>query len=131
MEEIRVTVKTAKLAQEKGFLQKPFPCFGSEGNLHTVEYFDTSHPNAFRYYQPTQSLLQKWLREVHGKHIQIYVMEKWLDSGNEMTIYFEVNLKTTNSLSGINNVKSNMLEFKTYEEALEVGLFEGLKLIKI
>jgi|GEM_PF-619188 len=77
---------------------------------------------------PTQSLLQKWLREVHGIHIQVYVMEKWVD-GNNMIIWFEVNLKTTNYLHGLSNVKCNMLEFNSYELALEQGLREALELI--
>lgn len=79
---------------------------------------------------PTLALAQKFFREVHSIHIQIYVMEKWLDNGNEMIIWFEVNLKTTNRLNGLTNIKSNMLEFGTYEEALEEGLIHACKLVK-
>lgn len=74
--------------------------------------------------------VQKWLREVYGIHIQVYVMEQWLENGNEMEIYFEVNLKTTQNIGGLKNVKSNMIKFKSYEQALEVGLQEALKLIE-
>lgn len=67
---------------------------------------------------PTQSLLQKWLREEHSLHIMISCL---LGGGGYM---FDV-LETMYGDKRTVCVK----EFKTYEEALENGLQEALKLI--
>jgi hypothetical protein len=80
-------------------------CFGCK--LDNVNYF-------IPYSAPTQSLLQKWIREVHNIHIMVspsmgIVLTKVKDSS-----------KTFGSISPQN----------TYEEALEVGLQEALTLIK-
>tara|TARA_R110002012_G_C11328222_1_gene576686 strand:- start:196 stop:495 length:300 start_codon:yes stop_codon:yes gene_type:complete len=97
MKEQLISFETAKLAKEKGF-NWPCLCYrqksaviGDETILEVMEgekYYDwNSYPQVPFYSMPTQSLLQKWLREVYNVHIQIY------------------------------------------EEALEKGLFEALKLI--
>lgn len=134
MEEKLVSFETAKLAEKKGFIIKCNAAYIYRNEYHELPTYKgvLTHNQILLcdIYAPTQALLQKWLREVHGIHIQVYVMEKWKD-GNSMTIWFEVNLKTTNYLNGLSNVKCNMLQFDTYEEALEQGLFEALKLIKI
>ena len=129
MEEQLISFETAKLAKEKGFnTSNTGYRYDKKGDRIMDTPLDrllwgTNYPIA------TQSLLQKWLREVHGIHIQVYTMERWLESGNDMETYFEVNLKTTHRLNGLSNIKFNMLTFKTYEEALENGLQKGLKLI--
>jgi hypothetical protein len=141
MKEQLISFDTAKLAKEKGFFDKSIrggirisqPYFYNEKGVKYKfdDIFNEDNIGNLNncYNAPTQSLLQKWLREKHGIHIQVYVMEKWLENGNEMDVWFEVNLKTTNRLNGLSNVKSNMLEFNSYEEALEEGLQEALKLI--
>jgi hypothetical protein len=71
---------------------------------------------------PTQSLLQKWLRE---KHNIIVLLEPVLGFSHiefSMSIYTKKNIFSLTKF----HVSSN----KTYEEALEAGLIEGLKLIK-
>lgn len=70
---------------------------------------------------PTQSLLQKWLREKHKIHISIYPIKN----------YWQMDLRCCDleKLCHISFVDCNN-EFKTYEEALEQGLKETLTLIK-
>ena len=68
---------------------------------------------------PTQSLLQKWLREDYAIHIEIIPNEK--DPKNLwVTIVYPLYFMKEPSNEGT---------FKTYELALENGLIEGLKLI--
>lgn len=66
---------------------------------------------------PTQSLAQKWLREVH--HINIAILPKMLPS-NEIKYYiFEGKIKT------------NWIDLHdTYEEALEKAIQESFKYVK-
>ena len=96
-----ITLETAKLAKKKGF------------NIPVSDYInpDSIEEN---YSAPTQSLLQRWLRETHNTHITIRCK------------------RTDLSLDGfwyvINSLESKM--FNTYEQALEEGLYEALKLIK-
>jgi hypothetical protein len=72
---------------------------------------------------PTQSLLQKWLREVH--EISVESTSCWWDDGKKE---FEYNVYKKD-LGG--DSPCSLSVFKTYEEALEVGLQEALKLIEI
>ena len=71
---------------------------------------------------PTQSLAQKWLREVHN--IVITCASMYENEKNENIIYWFW-------IQGSPNEDENdELSFKTYEEALEAGLQDGLKLIR-
>jgi len=142
MKEQRITFKTAKLAKEKGFhwrtLQKgdpPYtgtlprlivsegpgeehnnPCFSENGKEITPKYYEPRNPH---YPRPTQSLLQKWLREKHGIHVLAGPIRegKW--------DYFICNLVGINI--GEDSEDSN---YSTYEECFEAVLYEALKLIK-
>jgi hypothetical protein len=85
MEEQLIEFETAKLAAEKGLRRrgelikegqtlkinldgiKCNTCFNLQGNPTTPKYVH----NDQQYVRPTQSLLQKWLREKHD--IEIYV----------------------------------------------------------
>ena len=123
MEEQLISFETAKLAKEKGFdLYQTFSYWEGELTPHTPGYAledgKTSQENYFnfeRYYAPTQSLLQKWLREEHNIHLIAY---KNINIDGYDWCYI-----TTDGITNINS-------YKTYEEALEVGLQEALKLVK-
>lgn len=69
--------------------------------------------------RPTQSLLQKWLREIHG--INVYVA------------YCEYSIKSENTwsftLDNPTKLQNWQESFNSYEEALGKGLQEALKLI--
>lgn len=77
------------------------------------------------YYQPTQSLLQKWLREIKNLHIAIirdacgygYDICK-ADNG-------------THIADGVFDGPNDGGQWDTYEEALEAGIQKALKLIKV
>lgn len=122
MKEQLIEFKTAKLAKEKGF----------ELNLASYNYSEENKFNIglnvctlqdlenFKIYPaPTQSLLQKWIREEYNIIVVVDKVDSTLDSGFYYNIY---------SILVEDNYE--ILEFKTYEEALEKGLFEALKLIK-
>lgn len=118
MKDELIKFDTAKLAKTKGFEE---PCdwylyTGDTGNNidHELKGY-TNHTNDvldnLSFSLPTQSLLQCWLREKHKIHIDVKLVKEDLSEWR-----YEVG-----SLSGYS---------KTYEEALEYGLFEALKLIK-
>ena len=122
MRETLVTFETAKLAKEKGFEEEVlhFYCINKTCNYIKEPYEYSFRVNAnqnsednFGYGEttsaPTQSLLQKWLREVHNIHIA--VLPKILPS-NEIKYYcFKGKIK-----------KDFKDLYNTYEEALEKGL---------
>ena len=78
-------------------------------------YAQTYEP--IKYPAPTQSLLQKWLREKHKIHITIF-------SSSQESWMFRITKPNQMLTEGIYGE-----DFITYEEALEVGLQEALKLI--
>lgn len=78
--------------------------------------FDLSCKHYSNYAAPNQSLLQKWLREVHEIHITITSIsqESW-----------QCHITRIGECLGKNYTE----DLYTYEEALEEGLLEALKLI--
>lgn len=121
MEEQLISFDTAKLAKEKGFLEdcrnsftwyntvKPMPC----STFRDWNSFDKDWFSA-----PTQSLLQKWLREVY--HIEVNAIPTGLKLSRRYLPRF-----------WFSGYEYNGADFVTYEEALEEGLIRALKLIKI
>ena len=79
------------------------------------------------YSAPTQSLLQKYLREVYDIHITI---SRWFECSEdpERLIGFITYLGG----EGADEINKKLVTivFETYEEALEKGLIEGLKIAK-
>ncbi len=159
MQEKLIKFETAKLAQEKGFNIPCSIVFDLQNNNEVIDFreqealnfikdcetgFRTKALNYFKedynrkddnkdfgYFitRPTQSLLQKWLREVHNIHIQIEI-----NSNEEYRVtVFQIikKFKDTFNRAEFNKNQFSQHKFKSYEEALEVGLLEALKLIKI
>ena len=116
MEEKLISYETAKLAKEKAFDWKcrflyKFEQLGWEEGLG-VDY----NWNCFDSYScPTQSLLQKWLREVH-KIIIVVDFEVQVRK-----YYYKI-------YSGISILEA--LYYNTYEECLEEALQSSLNKIK-
>lgn len=74
-------------------------------------------------YIPTHALLQKWLREIHKIHVDIYV-----GSDTEYGVIYE----PVNNPEWIREDDDiDVLFFPTYEEALEAGLQKALTLINL
>lgn len=125
MEESLISFETAKLAKEKSFNlnvrsmyleDKLYVDTNSKGNYNNVSWVRTwrSSPNDDTLSTPTQSLLQKWLREVHN--IEVFAKSGYKNLV-KIGFYYGGDLEYSKTI------------FKTYEEALEIGLQEALKLI--
>src|SRR5690554_273098 len=118
MKEELVTFQVAKLAKEKGFnigCKEGWVKHFISGNNYIIDDLGNKHEIE----RPTQALLQKWLREVHEIHITIFSksQESWM---------YRITKKGQSLEEGLYGE-----DFNSYEEALEVGLFEALTLIKI
>ena len=133
LKEKLISFETAILAKEKGFDEFCRKGFNENGessgfsgyvymkkyNKNSAVHFIDTNTEEFTYpkivcTQPTQSLLQKWLREVHNIHIEI---NRTYEKGYYLYEYFI-------------NKNKQLFGFKSYEEALEIGLQEALKLLK-
>lgn len=117
MKEQIVTFETAKLAKEKGFnwFGKSYTHKGIFQDREILSDYNNWYSNTKDNYlitAPTQSLLQKWLRDV--KNIFISVDVNYCYKIYKDDEYF---------------TESN--DYNSYEEALEVGLQEALILIQI
>ena len=128
MTERLVVFETAKLAKEKGLCNyfnkgsNYVSAFYSEDGIsfEETEFQQEDCIIENRYFRPTQSLLQKWLREVHGIHINIDFGLQWgyqlIPIGWEGDSFSQKFIDDRNCLS--------------FEESLEEGLKEALKKIK-
>lgn len=101
IEESYVSYDTAKLLQEAGF---NVPCRGGY------------HVNRFRCEAPTQALAARWLREAHNIDVMVDVYN---------SDYYVCNVYKNKHLMIIRNIVTS-----SFEEALEEGLREAIKLIK-
>jgi hypothetical protein len=118
MKEQLISFETAIFARKKGF------------NIKTEAFYGRDFPC----YAPTQTLLQKWLREIHQIETKIWA-EHYPNGTNwccqalqwDLTLDF----KTTNLIKNGTYGFGDNHEFKTYEEALEFILYEALKMITI
>jgi hypothetical protein len=155
MKDQLITLETAKLAKEKGFNipvsnyinpDGVFDCikpttYNDDGDGHydidqlggtilqdynnvEIDIFEIETYGCYfneegieeNYSAPTQSLLQRWLREEHNIYVEVIIC-------NLLDKIYEYEVSTI----GSHKLGS---DFKTYEQALEEGLYEALKLIK-
>lgn len=118
MKDQLISFNTAKLAKEKGFnwINDNTICGGYNGKKCEKNIVFT----------PTQSLLQKWLREVHMLHIDVY---------SQSNVFWRFNIWHLANKHSITDNSTHIRDYNktpyiSYEGALEDGLLEGLKLIK-
>ena len=122
MEEQVISFDTAKLAKEKGFNWKPIHVYSTYNTVHEIKTKPTIKLVRQRSQRintvpaPTQSLLQKWLREKYDI-IVLVIITSTLDM--ECHIY---NKDTDRPIC------CGFLH-KDYEGILDEGLIEALKLI--
>jgi hypothetical protein len=126
MKEQLILFGTAKLAKEKGFKEdcthyynnktKILKPFMYDDNPKVISIQDGTNLGLLTI-APTQSLLQKWLREKYNIHVEI----TWVDTLSDIYVY---HISTT-----ANAIRPDSIFYHSYEEALEVGLQEALKLI--
>lgn len=132
MEEQIISFETAKLLKEIGIEEglkcnyvycigydtvnsekEPIKCEGTRSSV--VGQFHLA-------LAPTQSLVQKYLREKY--HLHIHIADLGLYMWSNMIIALSID--GTQGKGGYLGKKN----YKTYEESLESGLYEALKLIK-
>jgi hypothetical protein len=133
MKEALIEFSTAKLAKEKGF---DWDC----NHFYTVDEVltpclavrvyepvdnivsDSNHAIRLYYSAPTQSLLQKWLRDVHN--IQMYVETHTCSTTTEFGRIWKDYVVHAKG-AALNDARDE--EYQTYEDALEFGLQTMLK----
>lgn len=129
MTEEFVTLETAELLKEKGFKEDVFTFYEVdcvEGDMILSETYDESENFNEKndcLSAPTQSPAQKWLRETKNIHICVYNCAcgygyeiSKADNGTHIT-------------SSVYEGPDDGGEWDTYEEALEAGILEALKLM--
>ena len=109
MTEELVTLETAKLLKDKGF-----NC--TEIDNESVEFL-----------YPTLYIAQKWLREIRGVYVYVepVIGKRWKLSFCDFNVPTEESDWMENEINKGNGYKV----YDTYEEALEAGIQEALKLI--
>lgn len=123
IEEQNITFETAKLAKEKGFeFNVNFGVYDMSGKYHP---YMAHWISGVIYPAPSQSLLQKWLRDNHKINIVIIPSFKCYNI-NYITQYNEI--EDDNIIFELEGL--DFKDFDSYEDALEEGLFIGLKQIK-
>lgn len=113
-----VSFETAKLAKEKGFDVQTFDWYDYTGNYHKGFYPHELHecPRYKEYYAPTQSLLQRWLRD--KKNIDIAIVP--LFTGVYAYIVYNIHCRD-------NRVENTNAGYAAYELALEDALKYALE----
>lgn len=120
MKEELIQFETAKLAKEAGFDWATlcyYPPHSRSAIRDDIECPCTAHGI---YPAPTQSLVQRWLREEHG--IDIYVCRSWAINPS---YDYSIRQVSTGFLKE-QRTETN----RTYEQSLEDGLIEALKIIR-
>lgn len=133
--EVLITFKTAKLAKEKGFNWDTLHCFTDEGSIQYSsgdeddnEFYNHNIWDDFS--APSQSVLQKCLRENHGIHIVIIPTGTSHWTYKTLRVIAEIDndvirgLKSVDSLPPYKEVCG--FDFNTFEDALEDALYELL-----
>ena len=128
MENQIISLETAKLAKEKGFW------LGNESSRESMTFYRSDGifvqsmlPNDCfedEFYAPTQSFLQKWLREEHKIYLLVEI-DQILD-----TVFYKYRIFQSGIILSSITAGGSKMEYKTYEDALEAGLEKALKFIK-
>jgi len=137
MTEQLISFETAKLAKEKGFDWVSYTYYYNSDDyeeypndniyIYRLGYNKSNKETNSNYdideavSAPTQSLLQKWLREKHGVLVE---------STHYTANHFTFKIYERNSIIKIVKLGSVDNLYDTYEQALEKGLYAALKLIK-
>ena len=136
MKEELIKFDTAVLAKEKRFDWECRFLYKSKDGWEEGLGVDYNWNSFNSCSAPTQSLLQKWLREVHNIHIEIMLYHmhgEWVGPKYKYGIYSicqsEAEWDNKNGF-GMEPCFHDENENSTYEEALEEGLYEALKLIE-
>ncbi len=120
MEEQHIIFETARLAKEKGFNLRCeyFYNAGSGWKLQSDSILRTGHDEFVE--APTQAQLQKWLREKG-----LFVSAETVEGNNRLKYSAVVKDIKTNEF-----ILDGFSMYIEYEDAIEDGLQEALKLIR-
>lgn len=119
MEEQKITFKTAELAKEKGFDEPCKTYYSKMGKSHSSKQKLTHKSlRSGGCLKPTQSILQKWLRE--KINIDLFVVPAIKANHYEWLLLYELG-------SGVRDEIEADQSFIIYEDALERGLQIALK----
>mgnify|MGYP000857189051 FL=1 len=128
MTEELVTLETAKLLKEKGFNEYCKDIIREDNGRMMQSVFRTNKdlPKG-AYSRPTQSIAAKWLREIRGVYVYVepVIGKRWKLSFCDFNVPTEESDWMENEINKGNGYKV----YVTYEEALEAGIQEALKLI--
>lgn len=154
MKESLISFETAKLAYRKGYTRETVGIsftstrknyYNKEGELNgdCIDFIkdvikhgrDKARINHILYPATSQSLLQKWLREVHNIDV-VLSPERYSNGINYLVQAQKWDLNADPEVNPNFVIKGSYWfndnhEYETYEEALEKGLQEALKLIEI
>ena len=145
MKEQLISFGTAKLAKEKSFDSGCDWIFDETETIshhlliHRRKYSNTP-ADTYNTGLPTQSLLQRWLREVHEIQVSIdyqgiesdsmewcYTIKQLPEEFKNAKRWVQHVVEIQSGQFHVNNTYSGF--FESYEEALEAGLVQALKLI--
>lgn len=117
-----ISLETALLARAKGFniRQEHFYNEGSGWKLQSDPIIRTGEDQFLE--APTQSLLQRWLREQYNLHIEVFC-------GVQKSCYPPYPKPDEWCFSVHRGTITHQEGFSTYEEALEAGLVHSLNLL--
>ena len=128
MEEQRISFETAKLAKEKGFNLVVSTAYCEEGVLRSCNpdfYLKGYHNQGMASLAPTQSLLQRWLRERHNVIVDIQ-----LDQTSYPKYCFNIyRYEDFGNWEDVANPEWGL--YSSYEKALEEALELGLQEVNL
>lgn len=131
MVEELVKFETAKLAKEIGFLWETQYNYDLLKEIHHVG-IQNHNSNPKKYSAPTQSLLQRWLREVHKIHIELLI-DGTYKSGSDENIVHDDYLCYRAFIWKVGELRpgpADDLGASDYEVILEIALRDALNMIK-
>lgn len=122
IEESYVCFDTAKMLKEAGFDEPCSFCYSPCKDIRRKNYKRNSDLVKGFYSRPTQALAARWLRKVHH-----YAVCVWYSAEHEKWFYAHGNLD--NMMFDEEYSISDFI-YDSYEQSLEAGLQEAIKLIK-
>lgn len=112
----RISFETAKLAAEKGYDEDCDSVYDIHGNIIDIDNYGLGIIPEYCCPAPYQTELQEWLLKVN-----IFVSVRMLARDNSGYFFWELFVDNT-------QIQYSGVELhKTYEEALEAGLYKALK----
>lgn len=131
-----ITFHTAQLAKQAGFKEPVYSCYDKEGYQCMIldEEMNDYNSGGFTFSElsaPSQSLLQRWIREVYNYEVQVH----YLPNIEAYCCTYTPKAVKPNTFKSANEFKKHTLQYystdkhKTYELALEQALQKALTLI--